>query len=124
MTDRSFLFPLIGALLGLALGYFAGGSGRAQQEVATLLGEVRHQNRTLDTLLAEQESALSASLAQCQGIQSNLESKLEACLFDTAARERAATRDEAVDPPPRQLRGTDPFTETREYPAGVPDGER
>lgn len=124
MTDRPLLFPLIGALLGLALGYFAGGGGPAQQEVAALLAEVRHQNRTLDTLLAEQESALSASLAQCQGIQSNLESKLEACLFDTAARERAATRDDTADPPARQLRGTDKYTETREYPAGVPEDAR
>ena len=123
MTDRSLLFPLIGALLGLALGYFAGGAGRAQQEVATLLGEVRLQNRTLDTLLAEQESALSASLAQCQGIQSNLESKLEACLFDTAERDRAVSRGEAPESAPRQLRGTDTYTETREYP-GVPDDEK
>ncbi len=83
-----------------------------------MVGEVRHQNRTLDYLLGEQESSYSTSLAQCRSVQTNLESQLEACLFETADRER----DSAAEPTPRKLRGTDPFTETIEYPV-LSDGQ-
>ena len=123
MTVRSLLVPALGVLAGLALGYLAGSADFARSDVASLVTEVRYQNRTLDTLLAEQESALSASLAACEGVQSNLESKLESCLFDSAARERAASLGEPGEAAPRRLHGTDTYTETREYP-GVPDQAR
>jgi hypothetical protein len=112
------LFLGIGALAGLAPGYLLGSGGWAVDEVAVLVDEVRLQNRTLDYLLGEQESSFSTSLTQCRSIQANLESQLEACLFETVERER----DSAADPAPRKLRGTDPFTETRDYPV-LPDGE-
>ena len=83
-----------------------------------MVDEVRLQNRTLDYLLGEQESSFSTSLTQCRSIQTNLESQLEACLFETVELER----DSVAEPTPRRLRGTDPFTETREYPT-LPDAE-
>ena len=118
MVGRALLFLGIGALAGLAPGYLLGSGGWAIEEVSVLVDEVRHQNRTLDYLLGEQESSFSTSLAQCRSIQTNLESQLEACLFETVERER----DPANGPAPRKLRGNDPFTETREYPV-LPDGE-
>jgi hypothetical protein len=71
-----------------------------------------------DTALAEKDGALR----ECGSVQVKLEEQLEACVFDKAALERAATRAiRSDDARPRS--GVSAITESVTYPVGSPDGQ-